>query len=1180
MQYNDKYPFVHLRVHSSYSLSEGAIKINEIASLCKKNDMPAMALTDSGNLFAALEFSENMKKNGIQPIIGTETNLILHEDDEESGIMILIAKDQTGYNNLIKMVSKSYVEAKDVHKPTISLAELKEKNEGIIMLTGGHKGLLSQYICSNRKDEADSLTKELKSIFDDRLYIELERHDIEEEIISEPVLIEMAYKYDVPLVATNNCMFPIKEMYEAQDILTCIAKSAYVSDTERDNYTQEHYFKSSKEMIELFADIPEAISNTVAIAHRCHIKSEPHAPMLPNCETGSGRDEASEFAYIAREGLKERLDNTVYPRELTTWLNNPENKDKEDSLPEEQKEEISKRYFERLEYEIGIITQMEFPGYFLIVSDFIKWSKDNDIPVGPGRGSGAGSLVAWSMKITDLDPIFFGLLFERFLNPERVSMPDFDIDFCQERREEVIHYVQQKYGTKQVAQIITFGKLQARAVVRDVGRVLQMSYSHTDRICKMIPNNPANPLTLQEAIDLDPELRREAKNDEQVGKLLDIGLKLEGMHRHCGTHAAGVVIGSLPLDEVVPLYRDPRSQIPATQFSMKYAEMAGLVKFDFLGLKTLTQIKNACSLVVSQGNEIDIDHIPMDDKSTFTMLSKGDSTGVFQMESAGMRDALRKMKPDNIEDIIALISLYRPGPMENIPTYIARKHGKEEPDYLHPNLEKCLKETFGVIIYQEQVMEIAQVLSGYTLGGADLLRRAMGKKIKAEMDKQRELFVEGAKNNNVDPNQAGGIFDLVAKFAGYGFNKSHAAAYAWIGYQTAYLKANYPVEFLTACLNIDIGDTDKLNIFVNDAEYNNIAILPPCVNASSSLFTVEDLPKELESKYSNKKAIRYGLGALKGAGIEAMNAMIECRKNNGNKFADIFDFSRSCTSSVMNKRQLESLAKAGAFESIHKSRRQIFEAVIELINYNQMIIDERESSQANLFGNVEDQEPPASILPKVSDWENEEKLSYEKEAIGFYLTAHPLDNYKKHIGGLGIIYAANLDKDLPHGKSSCRLAGMITAVSIKAGNKGRFAYITISDPTGITEIGLFNESLILEYKELFSAGRPIIAYCETRKDEGGTRVMCDSIEYLSDNLENKYKTVQIEMGDISNISSLSTLISEPLEDEEYCKQNISLRISTKHNVDVVVKLSDKYYLSYNDFEEVEKLSGIKALKIS
>ena len=815
--------------------------VADLVLLAKKNKMPAVAICDSGNLFGALEFSSACKKSGIQPIISCEVLIDLevnisgekvrnrsHLDTKNSlKKIVLIAKNAQGYLNLMALVSDSFVEKKDSLPEHINFAKLQENSSGLIILSGGFEGFLSQLLATNQDKKAEEMALKFSQLFKDDFYIEISRHQNPAEEKIEKKLIELAYKTNIGLVATNDNYFAEPEMFEAQDILSCIGTGRYFTETNRKKLTPEHYFKSSKEMEELFADLPEAIENTTNIAKKCHIMAFERTPTLPKFPTTNNLSEAQQLSIEAKNGLNERLKIKFELEEIS-----PENQS-----------QIIKEYNERLDYELKIINQMNFSGYFLIVSDFIIWSKKNHIPVGPGRGSGAGSIVAWSLQITDLDPIRFGLLFERFLNPDRVSMPDFDIDFCQARRDEVIDYVQQKYGKEMVAQIITFGKLQAKAVLKDVGRVLQMPYDQVDRICKLIPFNAIEAVTLAKAIEMDKDLQNAIEQDHQIQKLVSIGLKLEGLNRHASTHAAGVVIGDKPLKEICALYLDDKSgSMPAVGYSMKYAEAAGLVKFDFLGLKTLTVISETVKLVNEiRGLNLDINKIKLDDKLTFEMLAEGDSIGVFQIESSGMRSMLRQMQADKLEDIIALISLYRPGPMENIPTYIRRKLGQEEIAYPHPLLEPTLKETYGVIVYQEQVMEIAKVLAGYSLGAADILRRAMGKKIKAEMDMQREIFVKGAIKNGVSEKQAGEIFDLVDKFAGYGFNKSHAAAYALISYQTAYLKANFPVEFLTASINLEIDNSDKINIFLQVAKDHGIKILPPDINESEAMFGVEKI---------------------------------------------------------------------------------------------------------------------------------------------------------------------------------------------------------------------------------------------------------------------------------------------------------------------------------------------------
>jgi DNA polymerase III subunit alpha len=828
--------FIPLRNHTTYSLCKGAITISEIVEQSTAYSMPALGIMDSGNLFAALEFSSYCKKSGIQPILGCEI-LIDFPDENKKNLsnldiensltkLPLIASTDEGYKNLMYLVSHSFLNRQSGLSPHISFEILKEKSAGLIALSGGVDGFVARLISNNQDKKLSGLLEEFIKIFPQNFYIEITRHGTKEENDIEEKLIEIAFKHSLPLVATNDVYFLTKDMHEAQDILSCVGEGKFAFDTNRKKLSPEQYFKSQTQLEALFADIPEAIENTVNIAKKCHIMAFERPPTLPKFSSEKDFDEASELKKQAAEGLKIRLARKFEIEET----------------PQEKRDQIEKEYFIRLDFELSVIIKMNFSGYFLIVSDFIKWAKNNEIPVGPGRGSGAGSIVAWSLQITDLDPIRFGLLFERFLNPDRVSMPDFDIDFCQSRRDEVIDYVQKKYGKDYVAQIITFGKLQARAVLKDVGRVLQLPYNQVDRICKLIPFNAIEAVTLEKAIEMDKDLQQAIKEDPQVTKLVDIALRLEGLNRHASTHAAGVVIGDKPLHEICGLYNDDGGTMPAVGYSMKYAEAAGLVKFDFLGLKTLTTIFETVKLVEkTRGIKIDITNLRLDDKETFAMLSKGDSIGAFQIESSGMRSVLRQMRADKIEDIIALISLYRPGPMDNIPTYIRRKHGEEKINYPHPLLEQTLKETYGVIVYQEQVMEIAKVLAGYSLGAADLLRRAMGKKIKEEMDQQRAIFTSGAIKNGVNERQAGEIFDLVDKFAGYGFNKSHAAAYALISYQTAYLKAHFLPEFLTASINLEVDNTDKINIFLQVAKSHKIPVLAPDLNKSEAYFSIEKI---------------------------------------------------------------------------------------------------------------------------------------------------------------------------------------------------------------------------------------------------------------------------------------------------------------------------------------------------
>jgi len=1159
------YPkFVHLRLHSSYSLSEGAVRPEEIGKICAKHNMPAVAVTDSGNLFGLLEISTYCAKYGVQAIPAVEANFAFaregNKPNAEYPKIVLLAQNEKGYKNLLKLVSDSYLNGEDHTKPIIYHDELVKFNKGLLCLSGGCNGVLDTLIGNNQAVAAQKVIDEFKKIFGDRFYIELNRLGQEKQASTELVLLELAEKNNIPLVATNNVMFVTEDMFEAQDVLMCIAAGVAYSDENRRHFCDQNYFKSQSEMMVLFADIPEALENTVNIAKRCSYMTRESKPALPKFPTHEGRSEDEEMHAVAFTGLRKRLGIT------------------DDFATIETIAENYKPYYERLDFELSVIAKMGFSGYFLCVSDFIRWAKENDIPVGPGRGSGAGSVAAWAMEITNLDPLRFGLLFERFLNPERVSMPDFDIDFCQERRSEVIEYVQAKYGSENVAQIITFGKLQARAVIRDVGRVLQIPYSKVDRICKIIPFNPIDPVTLEKAIELDPELQRERDTDEVIAKLLDIGLRLEGMHRHASTHAAGVVIGSKPLVEILPLYSDGRSQLPTTQYSMKYCEAAGLVKFDFLGLKTLTLINKTIKMIEkNEGVKIDIDNIPLNDELTFKMLAEGKGTGVFQMESAGMRDSMRKMRVDSIEDIIALISLYRPGPMENIPNYIACKLGKKKPDYMHPMLEVVLKETYGVIIYQEQVMQIAQILAGYTLGGADMLRRAMGKKIKAEMDAQCEKFVSGAVGQGVDKKKAEEIFELVAKFAGYGFNKSHAAAYAVIGYQTAYLKAHYPAEFLCCSMNQELTDTDKILMFREESRRMGLKILPPDINKSDALFKVEKLEDGI-------KAVRYALAGLKNVGGDAMLELQKERAENG-EFKDMDDFIQRVSSSVMNKRQIESLAACGALDKFNENRRQIFEEAQNITRFSQVLSEEKNSAQESLFGGADLQVTQKIKLAQVEPWGSQEKVYKEFQAIGFYLDNHPVAPYLKILPVNRFCLVEQLDEKIPlsppkverkEGASwkdgggwkerpegfKVYLIGVPNRVVQRTANGRRFAYFSFSDPTGMTEINIFNDDLINKGRDLLEGSTPLVVLAEARRDEGGIRLIAEDIidlnEYLK-TLKSRAEIMVNEEGfDDEEMANISKLFAN--DNAAVMKIPVSFIVKTKNNFEIKIKLDENYFI--------------------
>ncbi len=1158
--------FVHLRLHTAYSLLEGAIKIADLVKQCQKMGMPAVAMTDTCNLFGALDFSTNCAQGGIQPIIGCQLAVSTYMPESITDVqrsppsnlrkgeislpdqIILLAQNKIGYDNLLQLVSKYHLEENQLGNSYISYDLLNLYGEGLIAFTGGPAGGVGKLLFQGKNKHAETLLLKLRDIFKDRLYVELMRHNLETERFIEKDLIDLAYEHGLPLIATNECYFISEDMYEAHDALICISESTYVDQSERRRLTPEHRLKSAEEMSSLFSDLPEAIENTILVAKRCATMAEPCRPLLPPAPKSKDdkRSDDDVLENLAKIGLEKRLQSVVLM-----------------GLDDFSKTEaITKPYHERLRFELDVIGEMGFSGYFLIVADFIRWAKAEGIPVGPGRGSGAGSVVAWALTITDLDPLKFGLLFERFLNPERISMPDFDIDFCQERRDEVIRYVQGKYGEDRVAQIITFGTLQPRAALRDVGRVLGMPYGQVDGICKLVPNNPANPTTLEKAIDDEPLLRKEVELNAGVARLLEISMKLEGLYRHASTHAAGVVIGDRPLTDLIPLYRDPRSDIPVTQFSMKWAEAAGLVKFDFLGLKTLTIFSTTQELLKQRNLEIDLNNLPLDDSATFEMLGRGETTGVFQLESSGMRDILRNMKPDSFEDIIAIVALYRPGPMDNIPSYIRRKHGTEESDFLYPSLEPILSETYGIMIYQEQVMQIAQELAGYSLGGADLLRRAMGKKIKEEMSAQREDFIAGSVCKGVPEKKASDIFEQVAKFAGYGFNKSHAAAYAFISYQTAYLKANFPTEFIAASMTLDIHNTDKLNAFKQELDRINISLLEPDINKSKAVFSVE-----LEKKEGQQiAAVRYALAAIKNVGQSAMESLVINRDNYG-PFDDLQDLVTRLDSKIISKRQFENLVKAGALDQLTSNRRQLFEGTETIIRQGNVTQQERESDQIRLFGS-EDLLSDEIHLPDVPDWEPMERLKEEFDAIGFYLSAHPLDNYTNVLKRLKIKKIVEIEKAKRQGLVA--LAGVIISKKDRLSQKGkRFSFLQLSDQSGIYEIIVFSELLAAKDHVLIS-GHTIFVKA-TAQFEGETiRITAHDVQSLEEMDTLEGAGLKIFVDEKETLPSLKEVLSSGGAGQG----EVILVSRVNKLLEVEVRLPETYNVSSHLTQSVKSIPGI------
>jgi DNA polymerase III subunit alpha len=1113
--------FVHLKVHSAYSLLEGALPIPTLAKLAEKMAMPALALTDTNNMFGCLEFADKAAGTGIQPITGISLAVDCRDPGQAKslaassapvlqkpnwdGLIALYAMNAEGYDNLMLLASMAHLKTGDTETPHIKLADLLAHDAGLIVLTGGPDGPINCPLIDGHPEVAEKRLVALQQAFGDRLYIELQRHNTANEAAAEPRLLDFAYTLGIPIVATNECYFAKRADYEAHDVLLCIAEGRYISEDDRRRVTPEHYFKTAEEMAKLFADLPEALDNTLEIARRCAYRIKGRKPILPAfVKTAEGASEAEreaaeagELNRQAEDGLKVRLDTHGLSPGFT----------RED-------------YEKRLAYELDVIATMKFPGYFLIVADFIKWSKSHDIPVGPGRGSGAGSLVAWALTITDLDPLRFGLLFERFLNPERVSMPDFDIDFCQDRREETINYVQQKYGADRVAQIITHGKLQARAVLRDVGRVLQMSFGQVSRLSALVPNNPANPVTLRQAIDGEPKLQEEAKNDEGVARLLEISERLEGLYRHASTHAAGVVIGDRPLDRLVPMYRDPKSNFAITQFNMKLVEAAGLVKFDFLGLKTLTVLRKAVDLIkAGRGITVELEKLEIGGTdplvlAAYELLAKADTVGVFQLESTGMREALKRLKPDRFEDIIAMVALYRPGPMDNIPTYIHRKHGEEPIEYPHAMLKPILEETYGVIIYQEQVIQIAQVMGGYTLGQADLLRRAMGKKDKNEMARQQAKFVDGAKANGVKEKEAVGIFELVDKFAGYGFNKSHAAAYALVSYHTAYLKANYREEFLAASMSLDIANTDKLAMFANEArkptelkgvKKPGIIVKTPCVNASGVDFSVEP-PKSA----SEAGAIRYSMAALKSMGRAAVESIVAERDKSG-PYKDLADFARRMDAHAVNKRGLETLAAGGAFDTLEPNRALVHANVDKLMGLAKRLADDNASGIVDMFGGGSGGSKLDMKPAKM--WTPTERLAEEFKAIGFYLSGHPLDQYASVLGKLGATPYAVFEPKAGLTAMAGRLAAIVVSARERRSQKGnKFAFAMFSDATAQFEAVIFSDTLA-KCGDLLEPGTPVLLSVEAERDGETVKLRVGNIEKLDAAAANIQSGIKIVLDD-------------------------------------------------------------------
>jgi len=1124
--------FNNIKIHTQYSICEGAIKIDELAAYCKTNKIKSAGLADSYNLCGALEFSEKLSKVGTQPIIGTQINLRI---ENNIGKITLYATSEQGYKNLTKLSSSSYLNNKETEDPSCELNDLILNNEDLILLTGNYYNFFGKLFYSNKIKDFEKIIKTLKNTFNERMYFEIQRHGENEEKNFENYLLNLSKTQGIPLIATQEVFYLKGDMYEAHDALTCIGEKNFVEDKNRFKYSNQHYLKNEEELLKLYADIPEALENNYNFHLRFNYKPKKSKPILPSIANGQSSSPEDELTKQAKEGLENRIKNIILKK--NSKISN---------------EQIKNIYNDRLLHEINIINSMNYASYFLIVSDYIKWAKKNFIPVGPGRGSGAGSLVAYCLDITDLDPIEFDLIFERFLNPDRISMPDFDIDFCEEKRDQVFEYLKSKYKDG-VAHIITFGKLRARMVLRDVGRVLGLPYGHVDKICKMVPFDPSRPLTLQESIDREPRFKEEVRNNKKVKKLLDLSLKLEGLNRNMATHAAGVVIAGNKLAEQFPLYVDHSSNLilPSTQYDMYSSENAGLVKFDLLGLKTLTVIDKTIKRLKLKNIELDISKINRNDKEIFSLLSTGETTGLFQLESAGMRDAIKQMKPNKFDDIIALVALYRPGPMSNIPIYNDCKNGIKEPDYIHPTLKKILKPTYGIIIYQEQVMQIAQTLAGFTAGEADILRRAMGKKKKAELDKQKERFINGALTNGIEKDVANYVFTKIEPFAQYGFNKSHAAAYALIAYQTAYLKTYHKEDFIAATMSTELTNTSKLREFVEELKRLNIKIVRPSINKSFTEF------KAIDEK------LFYGLGAIKNVGFEAVSNIVKEREKNG-KFKTFMDFINRVDIKDVNKLQLEGLVKAGVFDEFDKDRNKILNSIPKIIQQIKNINDDKDSHQTNLFEKQKNNEEEFDFLPHET-WKQKDLLAEEFKSLGFYLSDHPLNEYESVFNQLKIIsYKQFYDNDDSEGL----VAGTIMSIIEKKSAKGTaYGIVKFSDKKGDFELFLFAEILVANRDKL-KESESFVLTLQKDKIAGDIlkkRINVRKILSLDEVINKPYSKVTIELKNNCNLNEIKKILS----------------VNGETKIDLVIKDKNKkahYSLQNNRKFDLKHLKTLKEME--
>ena len=1109
--------FNHLKIHTQYSICEGAIKIENLKIFCKENKISSLGLSDTSNLFGALEFAENISKVGTQPIIGTQ---IYFRFEDTTGLLPLIALNEKGYKRIIELSSRSYLENDALSDPHLDIKELLIDTDGVVLLSGTTQGLFGKLFEKGRLQEISKLYKGLSSKFNDKFYLEIQRHGDQNEISFEKFNLEQSLKIKIPLIATNEVYYLTPDMHEAHDALTCIGSKTYVNEKNRIKYSNQHYFKSDEEMSTLFSDLPEALDNNYNLPFRCNFRPQFSKPVLPNISSEKGGSADEILKKDSLDGLKEKF--------LKVFKINPNN------LATNKK---FLNYKDRLNHELSIIIEMKYPSYFLIVSDYIKWAKNNDIPVGPGRGSGAGSLVAWCLSITDVDPIKFNLIFERFLNPDRISMPDFDIDFCEEKRDLVFKYLTTKYKDS-VAHIITFGKLKARMVIRDVGRVLGLPYGFVDSISKMIPFDPSRPQSLTECINSEPRLRKLVNEDPRVKKLTDLSLKLEGLNRNVATHAAGVVIADKKLTEIVPLYKDVSANLllPSTQFDMYSAENAGLIKFDFLGLKTLTVINRTQKLINKKVKGFKIEDINFEDQKIFELLSSGNTVGLFQVESAGMRDALIQMKPNHIEDIIALVALYRPGPMSNIPVYNDCKHGRQTPDYLHPLLEDILKPTYGVIIYQEQVMQIAQKLSGFTAGEADILRRAMGKKKRAELEKQKQGFIAGALKNGISKDIATSIFLKIEPFAEYGFNKSHAAAYAIISYQTAFLKKYYPKEFFAASMTMDLSNQNKLSEFHEELKRININVVRPDINKCFADFQFDE------------KNFYYALGGIKSVGFEAISNVVDERKKNG-RFKSINDFLNRVNPKDINKLQLEGLVKAGAFDNIDNNRKALFNSIPNFILKTKNIYENKAANQIDLFGSDEEQDN--KIVLNVEEWKFEDRLSKEFEAVGFFISDHPLNQFKEIFDDYKIVDYVKFNSN--DNIKDANIAATVLKINERKTAKGNlYAVIKFTDLTSVFELFIFSDILESNREFLIEGSSLIITLTKTisNDEKRFKRINVQKIASLKDLFNKPINEITFNIKSVKDIDKISDFVNK--EGNTVVKINLN-----DENNDICFKLKNK-----------------------